>query len=393
MWGWSFEAFLWVEMPEGVSFCKLDTNQDQLRRNIDVFRAGHFTSTPIRLRHSFGKFAYTVSSDGAAKLLNNCLPLRDQLIPFPGFDVVIENTSIDFMMNAVYPGIRAYVSIPPLAICENRHETSHSRPHAQEDDPETGRRDSEIRYATPQTENNPTAEEREKYMNDICANRAAIQRLVIDSNDCITDMCLIGKKYPSDKSPLSPVGTLPGPGVGYYRHAYTPIYSLLFTQMKNRPIDLAEIGIGHGGGLRIFREFFPEARLFGFEFDRRWIDLVTGLGMEKTRIAFINVAEEDCITRAFEESGTRFDLIIDDASHIASHQINVIRRCAPFLKPGGMLIIEDIYNDSRAPESLFEGVIREMHEQFSLATFIHPKDRRVKVDDLNNEKLLLLVKR
>ena len=123
------------------------------------------------------------------------------------------------------------------------------------------------------------------------------------------------------------------------------------------------------------------------------IELVTRLGMEKTRIAFINVAEEDCITRAFEESGTRFDIIIDDSSHEASHQISVIRRCAPFLKPGGMLIIEDIYDDFRAPESLFERVIREMHEQFSLATFIYPKNRRVNVEEWNNEKLLLLVKR
>jgi hypothetical protein len=58
-----------------------------------------------------------------------------------------------------------------------------------------------------------------------------------------------------------------------------------------------------------------------------------------------------------------------------------------------MLIIEDIFDDYRAPESLFEGVVRGMHEQFSLATFIYPKSRRVYVGDWNNEKLLLLVKR
>jgi len=122
IWGWSFERYLWVEMPEGVSYCKLETNQDQLRRSIDAFRVGHFMPTPVRLRHCFGPMAYTVSADGAAKLLNSCLPLRDQLIPFPGFDVVIENTDIDAMMNAVYPGIKAYVSIPPLAVSEHRHE-------------------------------------------------------------------------------------------------------------------------------------------------------------------------------------------------------------------------------------------------------------------------------
>src|SRR5436853_6931925 len=33
-----------------------------------------------------------------------------------------------------------------------------------------------------------------------------------------------------------------------------------------------------------------------------------------------------------------------------------------------MLIIEDIFDDYRAPESLFDEVIREMHDQFSFAT-------------------------
>lgn len=230
-----------------------------------------------------------------------------------------------------------------------------------------------------------TAEERERYVNEISANRPTIQRLVIDSNDCITDMCVLGVNSPSDKSPLNMDNR--------YRHAYTPIYSLLFTQMKNRPIDVAEIGIADGCGLKIFREFFTEARLFGFEFNRDSIERVTRLGMEKTQLSFVNVADEDCITRAFEESQTRFDLIIDDSTHQPSHQINVIRRCVPFLKPGGILIIEDIFDDFRAPEALFEEVIREMAEQVSLVTFIYPKNKRVYVGNWNNEKLLLLVKR
>src|SRR5262245_3958261 len=68
------------------------------------------------------------------------------------------------------------------------------------------------------------AEERPRYLNELRANLPAIQRLIIDSNNCITDMCFIGGKYASDKSPLI---------MGH--HAYTPIYNLLFAQMKNRP--------------------------------------------------------------------------------------------------------------------------------------------------------------
>ena len=127
MWGWNFDAYLWVEMPEGVARCKMTFKQEDLRQNIEAFRGGSSHPTPVRLRHSFGIMAYTVSSVGGEKLLATCLPLHNVLIPFPGFDVVIENKSIDCMMNMAYPKMKAYVCMPPLAASENLHETSHTR--------------------------------------------------------------------------------------------------------------------------------------------------------------------------------------------------------------------------------------------------------------------------
>lgn len=127
LWGWNFDAYLWVEVPEGVARCKIETRQEDLRQNIETFRAGKSSPTPIRLRHSFGIMAYTVSAVGAEKLLKICLPLRNVLIPFPGFNVVIENKTIDAMMNMAYPEMKAYVCMPPLAASENRHETSNTR--------------------------------------------------------------------------------------------------------------------------------------------------------------------------------------------------------------------------------------------------------------------------
>lgn len=127
LWGWNYDSFLWVEIPEGVSSCKIEFNQNELRDNIETFRHRHFQSIPFRLRHSFGIMAYTVSPIGAKALLEICLPLEDKIIPFPGYDVAIENTTIDAMMNLAYPSLKAYVCIPPLAISENRHETSNTR--------------------------------------------------------------------------------------------------------------------------------------------------------------------------------------------------------------------------------------------------------------------------
>jgi len=130
LWGWNFDAFLWVEMPEGVARCKLEFNQDDLRRNLETFRSRRHEHVPVRLRHAFGTLGYSVSPRGARALLDACLPLTNRQIEFPGFDVVIENRSFDSMMNAVYPQLKAYACMPPLAASENRHETS--RTHAWE---------------------------------------------------------------------------------------------------------------------------------------------------------------------------------------------------------------------------------------------------------------------
>jgi GR25 family glycosyltransferase involved in LPS biosynthesis len=127
LWGWNFDAFLWLEIPEGVSTCKLQFDQQELRKNIEVFRSRGFSYNPLRLRNSFGLMAYTISPTGAKSMMEICLPLQDTLIEFDGFGVVIENKTIDAIMNRAYPRLKAYVCMPPLAVSENWHETSNTR--------------------------------------------------------------------------------------------------------------------------------------------------------------------------------------------------------------------------------------------------------------------------
>jgi GR25 family glycosyltransferase involved in LPS biosynthesis len=127
MWGWNFDAFVWAEIPEGVSLCRMEFNQDEMRRNVEAFRNQAATHTPIRLRHAFGIMAYTVSPLGARLFLDRCLPLRDQLIEFSCWGVVTQNRTIDTTMNSTYPNMKAYACMPPLALSENRHETSNTR--------------------------------------------------------------------------------------------------------------------------------------------------------------------------------------------------------------------------------------------------------------------------
>jgi cephalosporin hydroxylase len=55
--------------------------------------------------------------------------------------------------------------------------------------------------------------------------------------------------------------------------------------------------------------------------------------------------------------GQQFDLIIDDGSHVASHQITAIEQLSPLLRAGGLFVIEDLQDDAAtaAVQSAFPG--------------------------------------
>jgi len=226
--------------------------------------------------------------------------------------------------------------------------------------------------------------DRSRYLRTILKEKTVIQSIVWNSDRCVTDLCLLGLKYPTDKSPL----TIDS----WHRHSYTPVYSLLFSPLKNREINLAEIGTLNGHGLQMFREFFPRATLRGFECDTEMRQVCENLGLEDTKIHFIDVRDEESIREAFDEAGLQFDIIFDDSSHLIEDQLRIIRYVTPYLKPGGMMIIEDIFDDDRSPEHRFESVIEEFGDTYAFSSFIYPENRRSYVGDWNNEKLLLLIK-
>jgi len=124
LWGWNFDAFLWLNPLPGVSVARMQLYQESLRQNLDTFQCLDMPSCPMKLLHCFGTLCYTISPKGAQEMLKACLPLCRRLISFPEFNVTIENIGLDYVMNAVYPSLRSFVCMPPLVVSENRKETS-----------------------------------------------------------------------------------------------------------------------------------------------------------------------------------------------------------------------------------------------------------------------------
>jgi predicted O-methyltransferase YrrM len=213
-----------------------------------------------------------------------------------------------------------------------------------------------------------------------------INRLIIDSTNSKTELCELGIKYPTDKTPYaSPFDRQPD----IHRHPYTSIYNLIFSNLKYKEIKIAEIGVLFGNSLKCWRDYFKNAKLFGFEYETHYLNESKNHNLPNTTIDFINVKSVDSLNETFNKYGM-FDIIIDDSTHTFEDQVSICKTLHKFLNPGGILVIEDIFRN--IDESSFLESINESFEYYSDYMFIMAEHELRYSPGWDNDKLLVLFK-
>tara|TARA_B100000029_G_C17294301_1_gene858204 strand:+ start:132 stop:815 length:684 start_codon:yes stop_codon:yes gene_type:complete len=129
----------------------------------------------------------------------------------------------------------------------------------------------------------------------------------------------IGKKYPSTKN-IS---------------GFIELYEKYFSRFQKSEINILEIGVDEGHSLRIWREFFPKAKICG-------IDILE----KKFTIENVEILKGDQSDFNFLGSlinkYKNFDIIIDDGSHQSKHIIKSFNFLFPYLNTNGIYVIEDL---------------------------------------------------
>jgi len=122
-WGNSIRpSFVWVDLAQTASRIEpygpsRDTNRDAF---FDVFQKLPFVPGALRLLHAFGKPGYSLSPEGAKKMLRHCLPLTDRWVTFEHARVKVENTASDIILCDWYPKAQAYTCVPPIVMQDQR---------------------------------------------------------------------------------------------------------------------------------------------------------------------------------------------------------------------------------------------------------------------------------
>jgi hypothetical protein len=96
------------------------------------------------------------------------------------------------------------------------------------------------------------------------------------------------------------------------------------------------------------------------------------------------------IIGSFKASGVLYDCILDDSSHFFYDMIRIIKCTVQFLKPGGMIIIEDIRRSY--DEAWFYNQLESVLDQFQKVFFVDLDHSRRNSGLVQNDKVLILIK-
>lgn len=221
-------------------------------------------------------------------------------------------------------------------------------------------------------------------------DRSTIPSVYIDYKNSSTELCVLGKKYNVDKSSQR---ENPGPNDSNHCHPYTLVYHALFKGKRDSPLTFCEIGIAEGRSLLLWNEYFTQATIYGYE---RWPHWITNWktkynDLPRVHVNYMNVKDKDQIINPFTEASVHYDCIIDDSTHDFYDMIRIIRCSLPFVKPGGIIIIEDIQKSF--DEYWFHVELLPLVDEFSRMYFVDLEHNRRNSGAVNNDKLLILVKK
>lgn len=201
-----------------------------------------------------------------------------------------------------------------------------------------------------------------------------------------SELCEIGRKYDTDKSSQRN-------NVSNFRHChpYTIFYDDLFKNKRDEKLKIAELGILDGGSLLMWKEYFENAEIYGFEYDNNFINnFKQNFNNDRVTLSNIDVTNKDNIIKAFSKLNILYDIIIDDTTHQFEDQINVIENTYEYLKPGGILIIENIFKSYN--ENDYINRLTPILENFQDYYFIELDHINRNSTGWNNDKLFILIK-
>ena len=157
-------------------------------------------------------------------------------------------------------------------------------------------------------------------------------------------------------------------------HCYIDYYySKEFSDKKELPIKLLEVGVRQGYSHLLWDKYFTNGEIWGVDNGE------SGFTWEVLNESMVKIFKDDAYSSNFVNKLPKdyFDYIIDDGSHHPEHQKMFINLYYKLIKEGGKLIIEDIQGIGYLNE--LEDHCKKSNLKYKIINLIHVSN---KIDDL-----------
>ena len=126
-------------------------------------------------------------------------------------------------------------------------------------------------------------------------------------------------------------------------HSYLPLYQNLLSHKKETAKHVIEVGVQHGGSIKLWRDFFTNAVVHGVDV----IDIHSIWGGIKNDPNIVLHASTDAydsefVTNQFLNKNIQFDFLLDDGPHTLQSMTQFIVLYSQIMTHDGILIIEDV---------------------------------------------------
>jgi hypothetical protein len=121
-------------------------------------------------------------------------------------------------------------------------------------------------------------------------------------------------------------------------HGFSRFYEFHLGPLREQPLTVLEIGVLEGASARMWRDYFPAAKILAIDF------LESALEHEDERITIFigDQTDRSFLDRVVAAAGP-FDVVIDDGGHQHDEQLTSLFHLWPHVKPGGLYAIEDVH--------------------------------------------------
>ena len=209
---------------------------------------------------------------------------------------------------------------------------------------------------------------------------------LLDFKNSKSKLCDIGAKYDVDQSSQR---TNVSSDAARHCHAYSLFYNRLFKKCRKKELCIAHLSVN--SSLLVWQEYFKNSIIYGFDNNQDNIRNFKNNNHSKERIQVftIDLSTNESISDALEETNVQYDIIIDDMTFFMDEQVRVIESVRSFLKPGGIIISEDIFksHDENTYLDRLESTLLYFQDYYFVA--IEHANRCS--GSWNNDKLFILI--